>query len=105
MIRPGDKVRDKITGFEGVATARCLYMNGCIQIEVTADHLVDGKVLPPIWMDEQRVERRRAARKPKPQDVDKTPRRRRRLGGPAGGPSERMPPPPSHTTENVGSWV
>lgn len=35
-IKLGDKVRDKVTGFEGIATSRTEFMNGCVQIEVTS---------------------------------------------------------------------
>lgn len=35
-IKLGDKVRCKITGFTGIAISRTEYINGCIQIEVTA---------------------------------------------------------------------
>ncbi len=31
----GQKVRDKVTGFEGIATSRVEYINGCIQYGVT----------------------------------------------------------------------
>ena len=31
MIKLGNKVRDKITGFKGIATARIEYINGCVQ--------------------------------------------------------------------------
>lgn len=31
----GDRVRDKVTGFEGIVTARYEYLNGCIRWEVS----------------------------------------------------------------------
>ncbi len=31
-IKLGSKVRDKVTGFTGIATAKIEYLNGCIQI-------------------------------------------------------------------------
>lgn len=31
MIKLGTRVRDKVTGFEGIAVARVRYLNGCIQ--------------------------------------------------------------------------
>jgi hypothetical protein len=34
-IKLGDKVRDKITGYIGIATARTLFLNGCVQYSVT----------------------------------------------------------------------
>jgi hypothetical protein len=33
-INLGDKVRDKITGFEGIVTGHCSYISGCDQISV-----------------------------------------------------------------------
>lgn len=35
MIELGDKVRDKVTGYEGIATSKTEFLNGCIQVEVT----------------------------------------------------------------------
>ena len=35
MIELGQKVKDKVTGFTGIATARIEYLNGCVQILVT----------------------------------------------------------------------
>lgn len=35
-IKLGDKVKDTITGFIGVAVARIEYINGCIQYNVAA---------------------------------------------------------------------
>lgn len=38
----GEKYRDTVSGWEGIATARYEYMNGCIRIEISgADK--DGK--------------------------------------------------------------
>ena len=34
-IQLGDKVRDRVTGYEGIATSKTEFLNGCIQIEVT----------------------------------------------------------------------
>ena len=31
----GDKVRDTVTGFEGIATIESKHLNGCTQIEIT----------------------------------------------------------------------
>ncbi len=35
MIKLGDKVKDTVTGFSGVATAKVEFLNGCIQFMVT----------------------------------------------------------------------
>lgn len=52
----GAKVRDKVTGFEGVVTARCEYMTGCIQYVVVPTVDKDGKEGKSTWMDEARME-------------------------------------------------
>ena len=33
-IKLGDKVRDKLTGFEGFVNAKAEYIYGCVQFEV-----------------------------------------------------------------------
>lgn len=30
-IKLGHKVRDRVSGLEGITTAQCIYLNGCIQ--------------------------------------------------------------------------
>ena len=42
MIVLGSTVRDKISGFEGVATGRTTYLYGCVRIEV-APNKCDGE--------------------------------------------------------------
>lgn len=34
-IKLGDKVKDKISGLTGVATARCEFLNGCVQYTIS----------------------------------------------------------------------
>ena len=41
-VELGSKVKDEITGFVGIATARCVYINGCVQFELTPLVLKDG---------------------------------------------------------------
>jgi len=54
-IKIGDKVRDKITGFEGIANAKIEYMYGCTQFEVQP--LVDehGNYQKYQWIDEPQL--------------------------------------------------
>lgn len=54
-IQLGDKVRDTITGLSGVATCRCLYLNGCDHIGIQG-LAKDGKIPPVQWVDEPQVE-------------------------------------------------
>mgnify|MGYP001122715477 CR=1 FL=1 len=55
MINLGGRVKDKITGFEGIAIAKIIYLNGCISYEVRAQELKDGKMLDTVWIDEQQL--------------------------------------------------
>ena len=55
MIELGQKVKDNITGFEGLVVARIEYLNGCIQFQVQPSKLKDGKPLEAEWIDEQRL--------------------------------------------------
>lgn len=45
MIKLGDKVRDKISGFEGIAIAKTLRLYNSESIEVQPEGLKDGKVV------------------------------------------------------------
>src|ERR1700728_2195934 len=42
-VKLGDVVRDRISGFAGVATSRTEYLNGCVRWQVSPQHLHDGK--------------------------------------------------------------
>lgn len=50
----GQQYRDKITGFQGIATARVEYLYGCVRIELEGhvSDLGDAKV---VVVDEQRL--------------------------------------------------
>lgn len=53
MINLGDKVKDTITGLEGIVIAKIIYLNGCIQYEVQPKGLdKDGKIIKSAWIDE-----------------------------------------------------
>jgi hypothetical protein len=55
-IALGDKVRDSISGFDGIATGRFEYLSGCVRIEVTPDRLdKDGKLIDYAVIDELRL--------------------------------------------------
>lgn len=57
----GDKVRDKVSGFEGIATARTEFLNGCFQIEITSKlkkgEKITSEALAGIAIDEKQLER------------------------------------------------
>jgi hypothetical protein len=52
----GKKGKDKVTGFEGVITAKCFYMYGCAQYLLTPKVDKDGKKQEGNWFDEGRIE-------------------------------------------------
>jgi hypothetical protein len=56
-ITLGSKVRDTITGFEGIATARAEYLSGCVRILVQPYGLTkDGKMFEGEWIDQGLLE-------------------------------------------------
>lgn len=59
MIELGSRVRDKISGYEGIATARSTFVNGCVSICIEGP-LARGStgvsVRDELWFDEQRIE-------------------------------------------------
>lgn len=55
MIELGSKVKDSITGFVGVVTARAEYLSGCHQLLVQPPTDDKGEYKEPHWFDEQRV--------------------------------------------------
>jgi hypothetical protein len=56
MINLGQKVRCTVTGFEGIATAECKYLNGCLQYCVKPKMGADGKMPDGVWLDVQQLE-------------------------------------------------
>lgn len=55
-IKLGNKVRDKVTGYEGIATAKVEYLNGCVHICVKPKVGSDGKMPNPEYIDIQQLE-------------------------------------------------
>lgn len=51
----GSKVRDSVTGFEGVATAKHEYLNGCVRYSVEPPIGYDGKLPEAQTFDVQRL--------------------------------------------------
>lgn len=56
-IKLGSRVKDSITGFEGIAVARTEWLYGCsrITIESTKLDIANGEPIPLHSFDEQRV--------------------------------------------------
>ena len=78
-MKLGDRVRDKMTGFEGVAVSRTEYLYGCVSIGVQPTGLTDkdGKPKELEYFDEQRLSEESAAV----------------TGGPGDHPPQRSTPP------------
>jgi hypothetical protein len=55
MIKLGTRVRDTITGFEGIAVARTVWLYGCSRIAVQSSELHDGKPIEAQWIDEEQL--------------------------------------------------
>lgn len=85
-VNVGDKVRDNITGIEGICIARTVWINGCVRICIQPQEAKDGKPVEATTLDEpQLTVIQRQAIKPEPEH---TPERElvqeplRRTGGP-----------------------
>jgi hypothetical protein len=55
-IRLGQKVRDSVTGFTGIAVSRCEYLNGCTHYGIAPKVGSDGKAPDSVYYDWQRIE-------------------------------------------------
>jgi len=56
-IKLGQKVKDKVTGFVGIAVAKCRYLNGCVQYHISPSIDKDTNLLQRnIWVDEIQLE-------------------------------------------------
>lgn len=52
-----DQVKDELTGFAGIITARTEYLNGCLQYCVKPQKLKkDGTMPEAEWFDEQQLD-------------------------------------------------
>jgi len=55
MVELGDKVKDTVTGFEGIVVAETKWLNGCVRFGVQSDKLKDGLPTEPQWVDEHQL--------------------------------------------------
>jgi len=52
----GKKYKDSITGYEGIAVARAIYLYGCVRVMIIPDKLnKDGEFLTEVWFDEPQL--------------------------------------------------
>lgn len=80
MIKLGNKVKDEITGFEGIVISKVIHINGCVRYEVKSQKLKDGKTIESEWIDEGQLICEKKAKAKKAEE--ETP------GGPGPVPSE-----------------
>jgi hypothetical protein len=52
----GDKLRDRVTGFEGIAVARTEWLNGCVRFAIQPHQLHEGKVIDATYFDAEQLE-------------------------------------------------
>jgi len=80
----GDKVKDRITGFDGIVVCRAEWLNGCVRFTVQPTKLKDGRAIDTDCFDENQLVLLKAGAY---QDS----------AAPSGGPrpKQRMPPNPS----------
>jgi hypothetical protein len=55
-VQLGSKVKDKVSGFTGTATARCERLTGVPQVLVEAQATENGSRAAEGWYDEARLE-------------------------------------------------
>lgn len=55
MIKLGDKVKDKITGFSGIAICRSQWLTGCARFTVQPQEMKDGKPVDAQTFDETQL--------------------------------------------------
>ena len=56
-IHLGDQIRDCVTGLEGIASGKCVYVNGCVQYEITPRRKDDGDKVEGRWVDVGQIDR------------------------------------------------
>lgn len=84
-VNLGDKVKDTISGFVGIATGRSEYLYGCVRICVTPAEMKDGKPIDPLWFDEDQLSMVEDASVPRPESAAV------RAGGPMPADARRDP--------------
>jgi hypothetical protein len=78
-IKLGDKVRDTITGFKGIAIARSIWLTGCDRITIQPEGLnKEGKTFEQLTFDEGTVEVIKA-------------KKHKRVNNEGGGPQKELP--------------
>jgi hypothetical protein len=56
MIKLGQQVKDKVTGFTGIATARVEYLSGCVQFCVRPEMVKPGEMPDGQYIDDMQLD-------------------------------------------------
>lgn len=54
-MKLGDKVKDTVTGFEGMATGYVQNLTGADQVRLTPEVAIDGTIRAEQWFDVERI--------------------------------------------------
>jgi hypothetical protein len=55
-MKLGDVMRDRVSGFIGVATSRTEWLNGCVRWGLSPQKLHEGKVIDSFHFDQEQLE-------------------------------------------------
>ena len=55
-IKLGSKVKDKVSGFTGIAVSKFIHLNQCVQYNVIPKVGKDNEVKKGQWFDEEQLE-------------------------------------------------
>jgi hypothetical protein len=55
-FRLGNKIKDMVSGVEGITTSFVVYMNGCIQWSINRELDKDGKPYETLYYDQQQCQ-------------------------------------------------
>jgi len=92
-IELGDRVKDKITGLEGIVTGRYEYLYGCLRMSVQPEKAKDGKPVESFVLDEPQLELLKKAVIVPPQGTTaKDEPKKERTHGPRNDPISRISP-------------
>lgn len=56
MIQLGEEVKDRVTGFKGIAVARHEFLNGCVRFSIQPVMGKEKKLEDEKWFDEGQLE-------------------------------------------------
>lgn len=89
MVKLGQEVKDRITGFQGIAIGRTVYLQGCARVLVQPPLDKDGKMVEAASFDEPDIEVVGLGVLPKPKE-DEPPGGPRPTATRAVGPSRKL---------------